>query len=463
MSRVQSNQTLTHMRSSVDGMGWPPVIGKDVAPLAALSAKLEQTQWLPTEQLQIRQFHQLRILLAHVAEHSPFFRDRLARTGVKWQDACTLEGFLRLPVIKRRDIQTAGAGLYCTRLPPAHRPVAETRTSGSTGEPVVIRRTGMNQLFWMALNLRDHLWHRRDFALRFSAIRAQIENYLTRDDWGPPVSMLFASGPFQGIPLSASIAEQWKWLSEFQPNILLVYPSNLDALIQHARDHSASIPSIRQIRTIGETLYPRTRELAAEVLSAKVADCYSSQEAGNIAIECPESPLYHICAENLIVEVLDEAGRPCVAGGTGRVVLTDLHNFATPLIRYDVGDYAEVGPACPCGRGLPTLRRILGRERNLIVLPDGSRRWPLVGFAHFREIAPIYQFQFIQHERELIEVRLQAASELSSQQEAALTEVIHKALGHAFGLRFTYFPAGIPRSAGGKFEEFICKVTPKQA
>jgi phenylacetate-coenzyme A ligase PaaK-like adenylate-forming protein len=62
------------------------------------------------------------------------------------------------------------------------------------------------------------------------------------------------------------------------------------------------------------------------------------------------------------VEVLDEEGRPCAPGETGRVVATSLNNFAMPLIRYETGDTAEVGAPCPCGRGLPVLTRIMGRD-----------------------------------------------------------------------------------------------------
>jgi phenylacetate-CoA ligase len=459
MTRAQSNQTLLLLRSTVEGVGWPPIASRAAAQLAALSAKLEQTQWAPAEHLERRQFEQLKLVLAYSAEHSAQFRDRLSRAGMTWKDVATPEGFRRLPLLTRRDIQAAGAGLYCDRIPEQHQPLAETRTSGSTGEPIVVRRTGMTQLFWKATSMRDHLWHRRDFSQRFSSIRAQVEKHLKSDNWGAPVNTLFASGPFQGIPLTTDIKQQWQWLTEFAPNILLAYPSNLNGLIQYAREQSAKLPSLRQVRTIGETVYPRTREMVAEYFSAKVVDCYSSQEMGNIAIECPDSPLYHICAENLIVEILGENGQPCGPGQSGRVVLTDLHNFATPLIRYSIGDYAEFGPACPCGRGLPTLARILGRERNLILLPDGTRRWPMVGFAKFRDVAPINQYQLIQYEREMIEVRLQTASELTSQQESALTEVINQSLGFPFRLKFAYFPAGIPRSTGGKFEEFVCKVT----
>ena len=127
------------------------------------------------------------------------------------------------------------------------------------------------------------------------------------------------------------------------------------------------------MRTFGEILEPVCRATCQQVFGVKVVDMYSSQEVGYIALQCPEHEHYHVQAENLLVEVLAEDGRGCGPGEVGRVVVTTLHNFAMPLLRYDIGDYAEVGASCPCGRGLGVLTRILGRQRNLLVLPDGRR------------------------------------------------------------------------------------------
>ena len=83
---------------------------------------------------------------------------------------------------------------------------------------------------------------------------------------------------------------------------------------------------------------------------------YSCEEAGYIALQCPQAEHYHCQSESVLVEVLDDEGRPCTPGQVGKVVLTALHNFAMPLIRYENQDYAEVGPPCACGRGLPVKR-----------------------------------------------------------------------------------------------------------
>jgi phenylacetate-CoA ligase len=168
-------------------------------------------------------------------------------------------------------------------------------------------------------------------------------------------------------------------------------------------------------------------------------------------------------SENFIVEVLDEDGGPCRPGEIGRVVVTDLVNFATPIIRYDTCDYAEVGPPCPCGRGLPTLARIVGRERNLVAMPDGTKHWPHLGVDHFWDYAPIRQFQFVQHDLTHIEARLVVETPLSKKQESDFGAALQKELGYAFDIAFTYFENELPRGPGGKLEEFVCLVAQKPA
>lgn len=449
---------LAGLRSNVAGIGWPPVSGGAAAELLALLLLLDETQWLPQAEILQHQSRQLALLSAHLAEQSPHFRQRLSRAGLAASELSSIDSLQRLPALTRRDLQAAGVEICCREIPASHQPTGESRTSGSTGEPVIVRRTKINQLFWSAFNLRSHFWQGTDFAKRCTAIRPQVSKYVVAKNRGLAASLLFDTGPMQSIPITADVAQQVAWLREFEPDSLIVYPTNLEAITLHCRKRGLALPGLRLILTVGETLSPRIRQEAETVLSAKVADKYSSQETGVIAAECLESGLYHVMAEGLIVEVLKEDGRPAQEGETGRVTITDLVNLATPLVRYDIGDYAEVGGACPCGRGLPTLKRILGRERNLLLKPDGTRNWPLVGFARFRDIAPVVQYQFVQHELDRIEVRLVTEIRPTPAQEAALTAIIREALGFAFRLQFTYFDDEIPRSPGGKFEEFLCKV-----
>lgn len=441
-------------KSNVAGADWPPVKRAAAAALEALARQCEQTEWLSPEDIAQGQFRQLRKLAQYAAAHSPHFARRLAQAGSQIADLVSVDALRKLPLLTRRELQ-AGGDVHCAEVPKDHLPLHETRTSGSTGEPVVVKRSALCQLFWNAATMREYFWNERDFSLRVSAIRALVPQR-EYPNWGIPASALFETGTSQTIPINTDIARQAALLAAFDPQILVVYPNVLAALLPFWRTAPLKL---KLIRSIGETL---PAELAAEaraVTGAKVVDNYSSQEAGIIALQCPGGDGYHVMAENLIVEVLDGSGQPCKPGEVGRVVLTDLHNFATPLIRYDIGDYAEAGGVCACGRGLPVLKRIIGRERNLILMPDGTKHWPLVGFAQFRDIAPIRQYQFVQHTRDCIEIRLVADGELTPVQEDRLRAVIQDALGHPFALVFSYFDSAIPRGANGKFDEFVCLAT----
>lgn len=155
--------------------------------------------------------------------------------------------------------------------------------------------------------------------------------------------------------------------------------------------------------------------------------------------------------------MLDEDGRPCRPGETGRVVLTTLHNFAMPLIRYEIGDYAEVGEPCSCGRGLPVLKRIHGRRRNMIALPDGRRHWPSFPAEMWREVAPVEQFRLVQRTPEEIEACYVMARELTQEEKARLEAALASRFGYPFRIAWKRSDA-LDRGPGYKFEDFISEL-----
>jgi phenylacetate-CoA ligase len=452
-------------RSATEGLLWPALPGRSGAELLAQLYQLEHTQYFPQQLLGVRQLQQLSHLARHAAEACEFYRERLSQRPADpgGPRTWTWERFASLPLLTRRELLTRAEAIHAERLPPSHGKWHEIQTSGSTGALVAVRRTDVNQLLWLALTMRDHLWHQRDFRKTLAVIRAnvppQLDEKVARDQgWGAPVALLHDSGPCFTLPLSTDVAVLGKWLVENAPGYLLTYPTTLSGLLDWFSETGQRLSALEHVRTIGETLSPELRVRCRDVLGVPIVDVYSAQEVGVIAIQCPVSGLYHVQAESLIVEVLDAGGRACAEGQSGRVVVTDLHNFATPLIRYEIGDYAEVGPPCRCGRGLPTLTRVLGRERNMVVLPDGTRHWPLVGFHRFREVGQILQYQLIQHDLERIEMRLVTPGRLEASSEQRLIEIVQHALGHPFRIELRYFEAELERSAGGKFEEFISRV-----
>jgi phenylacetate-CoA ligase len=427
-----------------------------VTALRGLIAQLERSQWAEPADIQASQFVHLRGLAEYCRQYSPFFARRLTAAGLTPAELATPAGLAALPVMTRRDLQSAD-DVYCRE---TGRTIYETRTTGSTGEPVVVRKTQVSQLFWSAMTVREHLWHERDFGGRFCVVRAPISAPFERPDWGPPVSLLASTGSLLALPIATDVAPLVARLREFQPQILSTYPTTLGAVTRYCRERGITMPALQHILTSSETLSASVRSDAEATFGARVADNYSSEEVGHIALECPTSGRYHVMAESLIVEVLDRAGRPCQPGDIGRVTITDLHNRVTPLVRYDIGDFAEASEPCACGRGLPTLARIVGRERNLLIRPDGTRYWPLTGFPRCRDVAPVLQFQFVQENLETVEARLVTERTLTCEEEDRLRTLFQSSVGYPFTVRFAYFDDRLPVSPTGKFEEFVCHVAP---
>lgn len=451
------------LRSSIDGVAWPAIPDPVAANLVALLTQFDDIQWLSADELTRLQLQQFSRLTAHAHRHSTFYQTRFSQAGLNTEIPWTAESFSAIPLLTRAELMQEAEHIHCRAIPQRHGAVNKVQTSGSTGQTVTVLKTEVTQLFWLALAMREHLWHERDFSATLAIIKAMTP---TQDDalvaakmgWGHPTTLLFETGPSYSQPLAMDVAQQIAWLVRIDPKYLLTYPSNLWALLDRYESGEPIPSALKHIRTVGETLHPGLRERCKKLGDIDIVDMYSSQEVGLIALQCPVSGLYHVQSESLIVEVLDDEGRQCQPGQIGRVVITDLHNFATPLIRYEIRDYAEVGPICPCGRGLPTLSRIMGRRRNMVSFPNGSKHWPLIGAYRFREVADIKQYQAIQHSLNEVEIRLVVDAPLTTVHEAKLTTLIHNALGHTFPLRFSYFKEELPKTKGGKFEEFISLV-----
>jgi len=465
-SGLQTELVWPPMQSRLPGVAWPAVPGQQGLLLAALLTQLEQSQWWPAAAIEQAQMRQLGVLIEHARTHSRFHAERLAQFRPD-QVRGLRECLSAIPLMRRADLQSRRADIDCAWLPPEHGELSLAQSTGSTGEPVSVRRSGLNGLIWMAMTLREHLWQRRDFSQSLAVVRAQLaeedkaRSGVSWTDWGPPVSHLFASGPSHGMNLQTDIRRQVEWLRQIRPAYLLTYPNNLSALLDLAEvdpDHLAGLGRLIQVRTIGETLHDSLRERCRDVLGVGVADLYSTQEVGVIAIECPRGGGYHVMAEGVVIELLRDDDQPCAAGETGRIIVTDLHNFATPLIRYDLGDLVVADGPCACGRGLPKIRRILGRQRNLLRIPDGRRYWPLVGAFGYREIAPVRQYQIVQRSLERVTLRLAVERPLSVVEEGALAEILVEFLGHRFAVDFEYCTPVIPRGPGGKFEDFVCEI-----
>lgn len=459
-----------HVVSAVPGIAWPALPAASGAALLGILFQLEQTQWWPADRLRLAQRRQLAALVAHARDRVPFWRDRLPRAWPDPTDAAAWEAaWQALPILTRAEIQAADASeaMLADALPPGHGEYREIFTSGSTGRPVRAVRSQLWELVWSAFTIRDHLWHRRDLTGTLALIResgagkAAYPDGETAEGWGFSSATLFETGRLVSLNVTTPVAQQLDWLARRDPDYLLSHPSILARLAAASVEAGVRLPRLRQVIAISETLRPEARAAIEAAWGVPVVDVYSSREAGYLALQCPDHPHFHIQSEGVRVEVVDEAGHPCAPGQTGRVLVTPLHNLAMPLIRYDIGDAAEAGAPCPCGRGLPVLNRILGRRQNMLRLPGGERRWPLLSSSDIgalvAAVPPLRQHQVVQTAPGCLTLRIAVARPITPEQEAAAIAWARGKFGAAFAVTLQAM-AELPRSAGGKFEDFICEV-----
>jgi phenylacetate-CoA ligase len=449
-------------RTSVTSVEWPAVPSPAGSVILSLLHQLQESEWLAPKELERLQMEALGRLLRHACETVPYYRDRPAYTELANRPRISLREWAHLPVLTRDDVHDAGDALLSERVPPDHQPLAETFTSGTTDMPVRTVGTRVTALFWMAITLREQIWHGRDMAGRLAAIRAEgngrmPEAGMTIDGWGPAIEAVYETGPCELFSIQRGVEEQATWLRRHDPDYLLTCPSNLSALAQHFQARGMRLARLRQVCSYGELLRPDVRAACEAAWGVRVVDLYSTQELGYLALQCPRGEQYHLQAESVLVEVLDGRGRRRGAGKIGSVVASGLHNYAMPLLRYDVGDYAEVGEDCACGRGLPVLSRIMGRHRNALVRPSGQKVWPTLSSKTWSHIEAVRQLQLVQHQPDHIEARVIGPRPLTEAEEADLADVLRARIGHPVELSFTYLER-IDRSASPRFEDFISLV-----
>ena len=428
-----------------------------------LQLQLADSAWFAPEQIEQEQLTNLKQLAAFATRESPFWAARL-NAGTLQQQECLADALSQIPILSRADVVDNPDALRAAALPAGQIAMGEVRTSGSTGALVSIQTTNVAITAHHALTVRGHLWAGRDFSRPMAVVRRYprgvAEHPKGYEDvhWGNASNYPFSTGPaFHLNTHNASLDEIREWLTRIKAPYLITYPSILRDLAQMESCEKYTALPLEGITTIGEVVDRDLRRTIAETFRSRIDDLYSSQEVGTIAIQCPDSDAYHIQSEMVIVEILDEYNHGCLPGQTGRVVVTPLFNYATPLFRYELGDFAEAGSQCTCGRTLPTLNRIAGRRRNLLTLPDGRRFWPPSGALRMQKIALIRQHQYRQTARDTIDVLLVTDQPLTPEQEAELRRVVANGLPGNLNIRICRV-SEIPRPPGGKYEEFLSLV-----
>lgn len=427
-----------------------PFLTGDASVLHSIISEVNTINSLDPESIIKRQASYLYNLIFYFSKISFHFSKRLKGDISKFSESSSIYELLDLlnPVDKIyfQDFQRRAKNL---KVPKHHLPVHWATTSGSTGVPLKVQCTAITKAINLALTPWTHLASGTDFLWKMASVKPTNFSSLG-DSWDPASSLLFNVGPLLSVSSSEDIFNQLDRLEEYQPDFLIVFPSVLKEYVGIWGKGVRKPIRMRMVRTMGETLCEGISDSVKELTGAMVLDTYSSSEVGRIATQIsPDSP-YVINNYSLIVEILREDGGRCLPGEIGRVVITDLFNYATPLIRYDIGDYA-----IPYDEHHHKLIKVKGRSRNMITLPDGRKVWPLVGYREFSEVVPIRQFHIVQISPNSLRAKFFVDSLPCNDAKESIKGIIRESLGYCFEIEDIYQTEPLAKGANGKMEDFV--------
>ena len=332
--------------------------------------ELEESQWYSQEMLRETQWARLMRLLAHAYDSVPFYRARFNSLGLAPDDIRCPADFARIPVLTKKELRAERPAMFSSA---GVNDVSAMATSGSSGDPLTVIRDRDSTAYHRAAKYRGHRW----FGLDIGDKEARL--------WGVPVDartrlrerakdLLMNRMRGSAYQLDKEgLYGFYRRAMGFQPAYLFGYASLVYEFARFVCDEGLDGErlQLKAAITTSETLHDFQRQAIQAAFGCPTVNEFGSTETGIIAFQCPAGGM-HIPVEAAYVEIErdDLAGSP----GLGRLVVTDLHNYAMPIIRYDIGDLAAFAHGtCPCGRGLPMLKDIAGRESDVIVTPDGRR------------------------------------------------------------------------------------------
>jgi phenylacetate-CoA ligase len=363
-------------------------------------AEADRNQWLPTSRLLEIQQQKLRSLFSFVSQYVPYYREMLRDLGYQSGQLISSEYLSKVPPLKKSDIRDRPRDLI--REDQASDILLNNSTSGSTGEALRFYTDWRSRKYRKASVLRGDSWTGWQLGDRLVRLwGAPIDERLARGLGGRLHGWVTGDRFLSSFDLSQSKMDEYiREILRFRPVLLVAYPGPLEQMALHCRERGVSFPSLKAIISSAETLWPYQRETIEDAFRVKIFDRYGSREVGHIGSECEAHNGLHINVDRLLLEVVDEAGRPAKPGEVGRLLITDLENFGMPLIRYDIGDrggWAE-STQCPCGRGLPRLQKLEGRTMDIVRAPNGRQLGGTFWTLLLKSRPGLWQIQVIQEE-----------------------------------------------------------------
>lgn len=380
---------------------------------------------------------QLRNLLAHATQRSAFWRNRL---GPKTSDA----KLGALPILTRADVRQQVEQEGSLLRPNDGLESFTHGTSGSSGTPVEFHVSQMNGRYNDVRYLAQEFMDGKDLSVnrtRIKTVTAKAAGKLARipagfsvekkPTWLGEISSVFTSGESKLIEcLNPNLRDLVRELRKDAVGQLVVGPGILGTIVS-----SSGAKLLREMKVSEIVLYGEAMDL---VLHQAITDqgipartTYSCEEVGPIGFECEATPgHYHVATTNVIVEV--EGSYEIDGKKLGRVLVTHLHSYATPFIRYDLGDLALLRESCPCGHNGPTIHSLYGRLTNALKHRDGTLSPLLMRGPELLEIIEFTEFRVRQVSRDAIEIEIGGRETLTQEEVDDVTAFVKARAGDEF-------------------------------
>jgi len=378
---------------------------------------------------------QLGNLTSHAYVRSEFWRSRIP-SGVGRQDILS-----SMPALTRKDIavqvQKEGS-LYGDKKQGA---VSTYETTGSTGTPLKVFVCEQNGYYNIVRSLAQFFFddlpldeNRVKITPVFNSRELQKNSGLrsTDPDWAGPLSKIYRNGSNKTLRFNKDVAGLLEELSKDRVGYLVCHSRVVEQLLDHGGPDLIKGLGIRLWIHISDY---RSRDVVEQLKQIGVPSLsnYSSGEVGPIAFECRMNEGYfHVAHSSVIVEC-DEKLTTTYDGETvGRLLITHLHSYATPIIRYDIGDFGKLHDQCPCGHDGPTLSHIFGRGKHFLRHPDGKYLPFYLSTRLIREAVDFKECRFRQDAIDTITVLIGGRETLSAEEEERLKATIIAATDPAF-------------------------------
>jgi phenylacetate-CoA ligase len=404
---------------------------------------LRRVQWWDADRLMAHQDESLRRLIRTAYDEVPHYRQSFDAAGVRPEDIRTAADLRHLPILTKADLRGKPLDEFSR---PTGQTTYDACSSGSTGQPLCVREDAYTAGWYRAATMLAFTWAGWQPGLA----HVQTGMTLARPAGRRLKDQILRCHYVNAYDLTdAHLDSVLDHMEAHGERFLMGYPGSLYYLARRAAARGWNRP-LTGIITWGDTLYAHYRKTIEAAFGAHVTDTYGVGEGIQVAAQCGHETHYHIHATQTIVEFVDDDGQPVPEGSPGNILLTRLHPGPTPLIRYQVGDVGTGGGwvRCECGRGLPIMGSIQGRDTDNIITPGGNRLIVhfFTGIIEF--FTQVEVFQVIQEQRDSVRLLIVPRADYT---DAVGEEIVRqlKARGADIAIQVEVVP-DIPTAASGK-------------